>query len=520
MVARFDPKSKPPGASPALFQSPWPAQPRFFDIYIFQQYAIIINYNWVNCGKEGLRVNQENQLFLRICSIVTDAALVVLAMLLAYLVRFRLLPGIVSMPLIYYIRCSLLLSLLYLLLFATLGFYESKKEVLILHLIQRIILVSLGCTVVLATLFFASRSIDASRWLLVLFFLFSTVLLSAKQVLVHRYLRRSYRKGQRVRSVLLVGSGRSAAEYARTLKEMPWLGYQVLGTLGAKPLDGEEYLGPLSAVEGVLQDTTAVELVAALDADELPEMDRLVRLTEKNGLKFSLIPYFAPYMISRPHIDQVGSLPLINMRRIPLDNMLNSALKRLFDIVGSLLLILLTSPVMLFTAAVTRLTLGKPVIFRQVRVGYQRREFTMLKFRSMREERPTDKGGWSTYDRNRVTPFGAFIRKTSIDELPQLFNVLRGDMSLVGPRPELPRYVDSFRETVPLYMLKHQVRPGMTGLAQVNGYRGDTSIEGRIRLDIRYIETWSFLLDVSILLRTFFHFMNNGENTTHEKNQD
>ena len=249
-------------------------------------------------------------------------------------------------------------------------------------------------------------------------------------------------------------------------------------------------------------------------------MDRIVNLTEKYGLKFSLIPYFAPYMISRPYIDQVGSLPLINLRRIPLDNMLNAFLKRAMDIVGSILLMILTSPVMLVAALGTLVTLGRPMIFRQTRVGYQRRDFTMLKFRSMRAPEPGDHSGWSNYDKDRVTGFGSFLRKTSIDELPQLFNVLRGDMSLVGPRPELPKYVDYFRETVPLYMLKHQVRPGMTGLAQVNGYRGDTSIEARIRLDLRYIETWSFLLDIKILFMTLFHFMNHGEDKHHAETKE
>ena len=249
-------------------------------------------------------------------------------------------------------------------------------------------------------------------------------------------------------------------------------------------------------------------------------MGPIVNLTEKYGLKFSLIPYFAPYMISRPYIDQVGSLPLVNLRRIPLDNMLNAFLKRAMDIVGSLVLIVLTSPIMLIALLGTLMTLGRPVIFRQIRVGYQRKEFTMLKFRSMRAAEPGDQSGWSSYDKDRLTAFGAFLRKTSIDELPQLFNVLRGDMSLVGPRPELPKYVDQFRETVPLYMLKHQVRPGITGFAQVNGYRGDTSIEERIRLDLRYIETWSFLLDIKILFLTLFHFMNHGEENHHGESKE
>ncbi len=467
-------------------------------------------------------MNKENQLFLRLIDVLSDVALIVLAMLLSYFLRFWIFNGIENMPLMFYVRSALIVSLLYLLLFSTLGLYESKQNIIILQVVQQIILVSLVCTAAMATIYFTSRNIDVSRILLFFFLLLSGGLLSGKRILFYRLRRTAYARGLHIRPVLLVGSGHSAAEYYRTLQEMPWLGYQLLGTVGAKPLLGDvPYLGPLDALDEVLRDTTAEELVAALDSDEFTAMDRIVNLTEKYGLKFSLIPYFAPYMISKPYIDQVGSLPLVNLRRIPLDNILNAFVKRAMDILGSLLLIILTSPLMLFALIGTLVTLGKPVIFRQTRVGYQRREFTMMKFRSMHAAEPGDKSGWSTYDRDRLTRFGAILRKTSIDELPQLFNVLRGDMSLVGPRPELPKFVDQFRETVPLYMLKHQVRPGITGLAQINGFRGDTSIDGRIRLDLRYIESWSVLLDIKILFLTLFHFMNHGEDKQHaEAKQD
>ena len=461
-------------------------------------------------------LNKENQLLLQIGSALSDAAIVVLSMLLAYCFRFWVFHGQENMPLVFYVRSALLISLLYLLLFATLEMYEIRRNVLLLPLIQQIIIVSFVCTAVLATVYFTSRNIHVSRVLLLLFFLFSSGFLSLKRALVQKYLRNAYSLGKHVRRVLLAGSGRAAVEYLRTLQEMPWLGYQVAASIGAKPLSREvPYLGPVSGLDEVLRNTAAEELVAALDADEFADMDKIVNLTEKYGLKFSLIPYFAPYMLSKPYIDQVGSVPLINIRRIPLDNLLNGFVKRAFDVTGSLLLIVLTSPLMAAAAVGTLVTIGRPVIFRQERVGYERKNFTMLKFRSMREAQPDDPSGWSQYDDRRVTPFGAFLRRSSIDELPQLFNVLRGEMSLVGPRPELPEYVEKFRETVPLYMVKHQVRPGMTGLAQVNGYRGDTSIEARIRLDLRYIETWSFLLDVKILIQTLFHITNHEEDRHH-----
>ena len=215
-------------------------------------------------------------------------------------------------------------------------------------------------------------------------------------------------------------------------------------------------------------------------------------------------------MPAHPQIDALGDLPLINLRRIPLDNLGNAFLKRSMDIVGSLALIVLTSPLMLFAAIGVKLSSPGPIIFKQRRIGLNKKPFYMYKFRSMYVNGSSDTA-WSTNSDARKTKFGAFIRKFSIDELPQFFNVLKGDMSLVGPRPEVPHYVEQFKEEVPLYMVKHQVRPGITGWAQVNGLRGDTSITERIRHDIFYIENWTLLFDVKILFMTLFKGVINEE---------
>ena len=179
--------------------------------------------------------------------------------------------------------------------------------------------------------------------------------------------------------------------------------------------------------------------------------------------------------------------------------------KRAFDIVGSLICIVLFSPVMLLAAFMVKLTSPGPVIFRQERVGLHNKPFVMYKFRSMQvQSKSRERAGWTTKNDARVTGVGKFMRKTSIDELPQLFNVLKGEMSLIGPRPERPQFVEKFREEIPRYMVKHQVRPGMTGWAQVNGYRGDTSIRKRIDCDLYYIENWTMGLDIKILFLTVF----------------
>ena len=461
---------------------------------------------------------KENQRILNILNVLSDSGLVLCAMLLAYAFRFFVFDGTESMPLTFYIWSALIISLLFILLFGALGLYESQRTAEPLRTLQQVVLVSLICTALLATVFFTSKKVDVSRWLLALFFLFSSLLLSLKRVFLKRLLLKLRAQGYNQKYTLLVGSGRNGRDYLEALRAHPELGYQVLGSIGLKPVsDSVPYLGGFDQLETLLSQTAADELVAALDLNEFEYMDSIVAASEKSGLLFSLIPYFSSYMLARPHIDEVGSVPLVNLRRIPLDNLVNHSVKRLMDIVGSLLLMAITSPLLLLAAAGTYLTLGRPIIFRQTRVGYRRKDFTMLKFRSMRAPKPGDQSGWSAYDAGRLTRFGRFLRKTSMDELPQLLNVLRGEMSLVGPRPELPQYVGMFRESVPLYMVKHQVRPGITGLAQVKGYRGDTSIEARIHCDIEYIENWTVLLDLKILLMTIFHFMENGENVQHEQ---
>lgn len=195
---------------------------------------------------------------------------------------------------------------------------------------------------------------------------------------------------------------------------------------------------------------------------------------------------------------------MINIRHVPLNNALNKFVKRAVDIFGAIVAIILFSPVMLVVSVLIKLTAPGPLIFKQERIGLQNKPFYMYKFRSMIVQKESEeKKGWTTKDDPRVTPIGKFIRKTSIDELPQLFNVLKGDMSLVGPRPERPLFVEKFKEEIPRYMIKHQVRPGLTGWAQVNGYRGDTSIRKRIECDLYYIENWTLGLDFKIILLTF-----------------
>ena len=285
-----------------------------------------------------------------------------------------------------------------------------------------------------------------------------------------------------------------AEQYMDRLRENPKWGYQVFAHL-----KDEEKL------ERILEGNELDEVVIALRAEDYGKLERIVDVCEKAGVHTKMIPDFGNVISTRPYIEDVQGIPVIHVRRVPLNIMRNRVAKRAVDLIGATVAIILFSPVMLLTVLVVALTEEGSVIYRQERVGLHNQVFYMYKFRSMiMQDEEKEKAEWSIRNDPRITPVGKLIRRTSIDELPQLFNVLKGEMSLVGPRPERPQFVQKFRDEIPRYMVKHQVRPGMTGWAQINGYRGDTSIEKRIEYDLYYIENWTMVFDMKILILTIF----------------
>ncbi len=228
-------------------------------------------------------------------------------------------------------------------------------------------------------------------------------------------------------------------------------------------------------------------------------------MCEKSGVHTKFIPDYNSLFPSRPYTEDLMGLPVINIRHVPLSNTLNWIAKRIVDVITALAGLVVSSPVMLAAAIAVGCTSRGPVIFKQERIGLHNKPFRMYKFRTMEVQKPSREAqGWTTKNDPRVTRVGRFLRRTSIDELPQLFNILMGDMSVVGPRPERPQFVEKFKEEIPRYMVKHQVRPGLTGWAQINGYRGDTSIKRRIEYDIFYIENWTMSFDIKIMFLTIF----------------
>ena len=328
--------------------------------------------------------------------------------------------------------------------------------------------------------------------------------------LIRIFLRSMRAKGYNQKHILLIGYSRAAENYIDRVLANPEWGYQIHGILDDHKARGSEYrgikvIGPISNLRNILNLNFMDEIAITLCIREYGILEDLVAECEKSGVHTKFIPDYNNIIPTRPYTEDLQGLPVINIRRVPLSDPLNAMMKRAVDIFGALVALILFSPIMLVTAILIKLTAPGPLIYCQERVGLHNRPFKMYKFRSMEVQDPKkEKNQWTSPHDPRVTPIGRFIRKTSIDEMPQLFNVLFGDMSLVGPRPERPFFVEKFKEEIPRYMIKHQVRPGMTGWAQVNGLRGDTSITKRIEHDLYYIENWTLGFDFKILFLTFF----------------
>lgn len=449
---------------------------------------------------------KENQRMLNYLNVLSDGLIIFLMLPVSFWLWFYVLPwGVISVPFPQYIALDVILTCVQLFTYAAFGLYRSFRGVSLIRELSKLWLASvLDMTLLLSMLFIQHRE-HYSRMTMAMFFVLSVGALSVKRMILRRALRCLRKNGYNQKHVVLVGSGEIAKAYLQAIKKERDLGYHVVGYVAAQKSEGNglRYLGSFEQLVGILESNRPDEVVSAIEMEDYRRTPQIIAACEKTGTKLSIIPFYADYMPSNPQFDSIGNIPLMNIRRIPLDNVANAFCKRAMDIVGSLLLLAVTSPMMLLCAVGVRLSSPGPVIFRQERVGRDKKNFYMYKFRSMRVNEKQD-SGWSSDHDDRKTRFGAFIRKCSLDEFPQFFNVLKGDMSLVGPRPESPHFVDQFKDEIPLYMVKHQVRPGITGWAQVNGYRGDTSIKARVEHDIYYIEHWSLLFDVKILLITLF----------------
>jgi Undecaprenyl-phosphate glucose phosphotransferase len=344
-----------------------------------------------------------------------------------------------------------------------------------------------------------------------LFVVLDVLLISLGRAALRAWQERQWAAGENLTRVLVAGTGELGRTVAETLIAHRRLGYRVLGFLGEGPLAtghaGLPLLGTIEGAREAVERSQADQVYVALPLEDHARLVPLVQGLSNECVDLKVVPDVVQYATIRASLEDLDGIPIISLNEVPLQGW-SSMVKRVMDLLvsGSLLLGLCLVPVLPVLALLVLLRGGKgPVLLRQERMTLDGKTFQIFKFRTMVDEAERDTGPvFATSDDPRRTPIGAWLRKHNLDELPQLLNVLTGDMSLVGPRPERPPFVQQFRERIPQYMRRHRVKSGMTGWAQVNGWRGNTSIEKRIEFDLYYIENWSLRLDLKILILTLF----------------
>ena len=460
---------------------------------------------------------KDNQKYFNRLHVLLDAIVIVSAYLLAWFLKFKsglkilqANEGAGALDMRTYFSALFIIVPVFLVLNFMFNLYTSKR----VSSLKRDVFNTFQANTVGLLLFIVGLYVinepHFSRSMMFIFYMINIIGQSITRAMVREMLMYLRRKGYNVKYILLVGYSRAAEEYITRIAQNPQWGYVVRGILDDRISRGTEYkgikvLGRIANLFIILPENKLDEIAITLSLEDYSRLEEIVNLCEKSGVHTKFIPDYNSVIPSKPYTEDLNGLPVINIRHVPLSNTLNMITKRVVDIFASIAAIIVFSPIMLLAVLLIRSGSPGPIIYKQERVGLHNKPFWMYKFRTMEIQKETvEKKGWTTKNDPRVTKVGRILRKTSIDELPQLFNVFLGDMSMVGPRPERPFFVEKFKEEIPRYMIKHQVRPGMTGWAQVNGYRGDTSIRKRIDCDLYYIENWTMSLDIKILFLTVF----------------
>ncbi len=445
---------------------------------------------------------------------MADIAALVLSVAAAYLLRFKvftLIPVAGDSPeFSAYLRALIVVVPVYVLFLRAYGLYARSRAI---RRIEEMFLTAKAATfavVILMAVTFFYRDFSYSRVTLVVLWLTSVVLLCAGRYFLIQleYKRRKERKDT-IR-VLIVGANRNARAVIRWAKNNAHYGHEIVGVLSRDPshvskhVEGAAILGEAAQCE---------EFIGKLDPDQVVLIDHdfsreriteLVDLCEDRFIDFKIAADYYGVMSTSVDVEYLSTVPLLGFRDLPLDDLWNRAFKRTFDLVIASLMLIAGLPLWLFIIAAIKLSDGGSILFRQKRMGRDQKIFNLLKFRTMKPDAERETGPvWAHSNDKRRTAAGEFLRRWNLDELPQLINVLRGEMSLVGPRPERPHFIEKFRETLPRYMARHKIKCGLTGWAQVHGLRGNTSIRERLKYDLYYMENWSLLLDIEILFMTF-----------------
>ncbi len=443
--------------------------------------------------------------------LTVDIGVTLVALTAAYLFRFHsgLLPTPKGIPdPQQYLRALPFCALICLLTYSRQKLYTPRRTERIPRELLDIGKATLVTALGIAAASFFYRSFEFSRAVLLLFCIFNIAMLSATRISIRFMLRRVRRRGWNLRHAVIVGSGKLAQSTAEHLLKNPWTGIRVVGffddrasRVGKRLLD-IPVLGKTEEVVNTVRQGKIDQLYIALPIQDYPKIDPILDALSRETVDIRFVPEFPRLVSLKPHVADFDGLPIMAVRESPIDGW-NQILKRTVDVVLSLLTLFLLSPLFAGIALLVKLTSRGPVLYVQERVGFDGRIFKIYKYRTMEQNAEEATGAtWATERDPRRTKIGSFLRRTSLDELPQFFNVLRGDMSIVGPRPERPVFIEDFRETLPRYMMRHKIKAGITGWAQVNGWRGNTSLKKRLQYDLYYLEHWSLWFDFRIMLRT------------------
>jgi exopolysaccharide biosynthesis polyprenyl glycosylphosphotransferase len=466
-----------------------------------------------------------------LCSIlagVSDAAAAYLGLMAAVWIRFD--SGLIPLhnneifpPRGMYVAAAAVLAPLLVLIFRQIGLYIRPQIGSFGDKLPRIVR---GVSITLATalaLSFVVRPADwppYSRTVALMAFFTILLLVLVERFILFRIELHWARRTAPIRRILIIGVDDLAAHIRDALEHEPRLRSRLAGYLMPSDPGGKEIAlsssinpdqvkGHIGELEQVVEDEQIDEIILADTTISHPRLTQIFFHCERNLIPFRMVPDLYGVLTSRVRVQHIADIPLIGMASWPLDAFWNRVLKRLEDIAGALVGLCISAPVILVAAPLVKRSSPGPVFYRQTRCGIAGKSFTIFKLRTMAENAETDSGPvWAKEDDPRRTRIGEFLRKWNLDELPQFWNVLKGDMSLVGPRPERPHFVEQFKGDVGQYMTRHISRPGMTGWAQVNGLRGNTSIKDRVQHDLYYLENWSLSFDLKILIQTFFNRKN------------
>ena len=459
-------------------------------------------------------LKQKRQLF-ELLFIGTDLLVVTGAWLLAYWLRFgtdliEVDKGIPAFR--HYLSMVIFIWLIWAFVFKRMGLYRPMRGVRRTR--EMWMLINANALSVLmfiaVTFLFREKSVPFSRLVFLYFGVLASVFTIAQRYWLRSFLREIRRRGYNLRYMLVVGTGAVAADVVQKVRQQKELGIQLVGCLGPdheedQASHGLPVLGDYDSLGKIVRSIEIDQVVLALPIEQSRDIPGLMAQIGDTLVDVKIVPDLYRFISLGGYIEEFEGLPVISVQESPM----NLVAKRVVDVMLSIALIIAFSPLMLLIALIIKCSSRGPVFYRQERVSYDGSGFSILKFRTMAVDAERGGPGWTTPGDSRVTPFGRFLRSSSLDELPQLFNVLAGDMSIVGPRPERPVFIKQFRTRVPRYMLRHKVPAGMTGWAQVHGWRGNTSIDKRIEFDLYYIENWSLLLDFKILFLTLLRGFKN-----------